>query len=483
MTSRSETSFLAFLGCLPVASLIALPTIALCSSPPAIPWTSPRRERALDELVEAVPVSLLEGGALRLPVVGEDDDLVRPRRVLQGHLDVAELVVELAQRLEGVGALEAGVVRNLVVAREGRVHRRSAAHEVGEHTGHDQVAHEDAERPAHQRVDAAAVPARVHITTDRTEGGDPLEDDLPPEQDERPCRVVAVGEEPAVAGVRLLLRLHPADREDHVLCLTGEQVAAARATAHEQADPGCVPPLDLRAVRWRRAGHHRRRLLLHPAEGGHVVVRAQQDPRLTRTRLRGEIRLPLREPVRLPRPAGHVRRVSIPHRPAQHGQRQPVDLQIDDPRHVGRGDDPLPLRDPLRRADRPHVVGAEENGKNDTHGGDDERGKECPAEVVDAEHAIGHVQLGCDLKDHSVRDQDEEKAEDERQRQSQGSEHRRDDRVEQRDDRCYDERAPEASDVDTGEGPRGHHQGDTRGEPRHDEWEQLQARTIGLPGR
>ena len=35
------------------------------------------RERALDELVEAVAVALLERRALRLPVVGEDDDLVR----------------------------------------------------------------------------------------------------------------------------------------------------------------------------------------------------------------------------------------------------------------------------------------------------------------------------------------------------------------------------------------------------------------------
>ncbi len=83
-------------------------------------------ERALDELVEAVAVSLLEGRALRLAVVGEDDDLVRPRRVAARELDVAEVVVELAQRLEGVGALEARVVRDLVVARERRVDRPGA---------------------------------------------------------------------------------------------------------------------------------------------------------------------------------------------------------------------------------------------------------------------------------------------------------------------------------------------------------------------
>ena len=51
-----------------------------------------RRQRALDEVVEAVAVALLESGALRLAVVGEDDDLVRPRQ--QGAVAPFELVVE-----------------------------------------------------------------------------------------------------------------------------------------------------------------------------------------------------------------------------------------------------------------------------------------------------------------------------------------------------------------------------------------------------
>ena len=36
-------------------------------------------QRTLHELVEPVAVALLEGRSLRLPVIGEDDDLVRPR--------------------------------------------------------------------------------------------------------------------------------------------------------------------------------------------------------------------------------------------------------------------------------------------------------------------------------------------------------------------------------------------------------------------
>ena len=80
-------------------------------------------QRALDELVEPVAVALLEGRALGLAVVGEDDDRVWPRRVDAGAFDPAELLVELPQRLERVGALEARVVRDLVVARERGVDR------------------------------------------------------------------------------------------------------------------------------------------------------------------------------------------------------------------------------------------------------------------------------------------------------------------------------------------------------------------------
>ena len=83
-----------------------------------------RRPGAFDQVVESVAVALLEGRALRLAVVGEDDDLVGPGGVRAGPVDAAELCVELAQRLERVRALEPRVVRDLVVARERRVDRR-----------------------------------------------------------------------------------------------------------------------------------------------------------------------------------------------------------------------------------------------------------------------------------------------------------------------------------------------------------------------
>ena len=79
-----------------------------------------------DELLEAIAVSLLERGALRLPVVGKNDDVVRSRCVAPRPVDARELLVELPKRFERVRTLEPRVVRDLVVAREGRVHRRHA---------------------------------------------------------------------------------------------------------------------------------------------------------------------------------------------------------------------------------------------------------------------------------------------------------------------------------------------------------------------
>src|SRR5215207_6400875 len=64
------------------------------------------RERSRDELLERVPVALLERGALRLPVIGQDDDLVRARRVAARTREATELLVELAQRLQRVRAHE-----------------------------------------------------------------------------------------------------------------------------------------------------------------------------------------------------------------------------------------------------------------------------------------------------------------------------------------------------------------------------------------
>src|SRR5213079_2094444 len=128
-----------------------------------------------DELVEAVAVALLERRTLRLAVIGEDDDLVGPRRVWARAVDARELLVELAQRLERVGALEARMVRDLVVARERRVHRGTPHHHVREDGVDDQVADEDAHRGTHEGIEAAAVAARTDVAALRAPGRRPLE--------------------------------------------------------------------------------------------------------------------------------------------------------------------------------------------------------------------------------------------------------------------------------------------------------------------
>ena len=369
-------------------------------------------ERLLDEIVQAVAVPLLERGALGLAVVGEHDDFVRPGRVAASPVDAAELLVELPQRLERVGPLQPGVVRDLVVAREGRVDGGAAAHHVGEDAEDDQVAHDDAHRGAHERVEAAAVAARLHVPADRAQGGDPFEDHLPAEEDERPSDVERVGEESPVSRVRFLLRLDPADGEDLLVGFTGEEVAAAGSSVDEQAVAGCPLSLDPRAVGRRGARHERPGLLLDPPERGDVVVRAEQDPGLARTRLRREVGFPLREVMSLlGEPACHRRRVPVSHGPAQHRESQPVDLEEDDPRPVGSLRASLPARDPLDDLERVRVVvvRAEDHLEHDADRGDDQRREQGPAEVVDDVGAVDEI--ASQLQHERVEHEDEDEAE------------------------------------------------------------------------
>jgi hypothetical protein len=137
-------------------------------------------------------VALLEGGALRLSVVGEDDDLVRARSVRPRPSDAPELLVELAQRLHRVGALEARMVGDLVVAGEGGIHRGASAHHVGQDAEDDEVADDHAHRAAHQRIDAATMAARAHVAAGRARGRRDLQHDLPQEEHERARDVEAV---------------------------------------------------------------------------------------------------------------------------------------------------------------------------------------------------------------------------------------------------------------------------------------------------
>ena len=229
--------------------------------------------------------------------------------------------------------------------------------------------------------------ARADVSAVRAQRSDPLEDHLPEEEDERARDVVRVGEERTVAGVRPLLRLDPADGEDHVVGLAREEVPAARAAVAQQSVPR-VPPLDLLAVAGAEHVIKHAALLLDPAERGDVLVRAEQDPRLARSRLRGEIGLPLDEAVRvLGEPARHVRRVPVSHRALEHGPREAVDLEVDDAGHVRLDALAGAPRDPLDHADRVRVV-VVRAGDDLEHGRDrrdHERGDERRPESVDGD--------------------------------------------------------------------------------------------------
>jgi hypothetical protein len=176
------------------------------------------------------------------------------------------------------------MVGHLVVARERRVYGGDATEHVLQHREHDEVAHEHAHRRTHQRIDAAAVPARLHVAPALAGGGDQLEQDLPCEQHHGAGHVRPVREERSVPGIRCPLVGEPADGEQGAVGLAGEQVAAAGARG-QQADAARVPALDLSAVVRVRAGHHRGRLLLHPPERRYVLVGAEQYARLAGARL------------------------------------------------------------------------------------------------------------------------------------------------------------------------------------------------------
>jgi hypothetical protein len=139
------------------------------------------------------------------------------------------------------------VVGDLVVAREGGVHRGPAAHHVGQDGEDDEVADDHAHRRPHQRIAAAAVAAWPHVATGGAGRCRQLEHDLPEEEHEGARDVEPVGQEGPVARVRALVGLDAADREDRLVGLAREQVAAAGAAAREQALAGRVARLDFGA--------------------------------------------------------------------------------------------------------------------------------------------------------------------------------------------------------------------------------------------
>ena len=139
------------------------------------------------------------------------------------------------------------------------------------------------------------------------------------------------------------------------------------------------------------------------------------------------------------------RRMPVAHRPLQHRQREPVDLEEDDPRRVGH--DPLAraARDSLDDAQRVDVVVVrpEQHREHDADRGRDERDAERRPERVDRETVADAVGRGASIP--ASRNSTRKKPSKRREREPQRSDERRQHRVEQGDDRRRDERRAEAS--------------------------------------
>ena len=170
---------------------------------------------------------------------------------------------------------------------------------------------------AHQRIDAAAVPARAHVAARRPQRRGHLEDDLPEEQHERARDVEAVGEERAVARVRALLGLGAADREDRLR--RPRRRAGCRGSRRRRSAARCRSRGGARSRRSPSGEEQviiRPRLLLDPAERGDVLVGAEQDPGLAGAGLRREVGLPLAQPVAAPRRSSAPSSGALPSRMA-----------------------------------------------------------------------------------------------------------------------------------------------------------------------
>ena len=206
--------------------------------------------------------------------------------------------------------------------------------------------------------------------------------------------------------------------------------------------PDGVPPLDLRAVGRRRTGHERARLLLDPAERRDVVVGAQQQARLRGAGLRREVGLPLRQAVRaLGQPARHLGGVAVAHGALEHGQRQTVDLQVEDAGHVG---DHAVARTGGRCAGSRAACTCRRRWcragpRATTVTAATTRAAASAAQNESTSNELSERSDG-QLEDPGVEKQDEDEAGDQHERQAQRRDERRQKRVEQRDEGRRDER-------------------------------------------
>ena len=113
----------------------------------------------LDEGFERLAIPLREHRARALPVVGEDDEAVRPRRVHRGHLDDPDDLVHARDRVTGLDALGSGVVRDLVVIDKVDIDRGRVSPHLLDHERGAEMSQQHVRRRARERIGKGARPA------------------------------------------------------------------------------------------------------------------------------------------------------------------------------------------------------------------------------------------------------------------------------------------------------------------------------------
>ena len=105
-----------------------------------------------DHGLERLRVALPEHRPGRLAVVGEDDEAIRTGRVSRGLLDQRDDLVQSSEGTERLGALDPGVVRDLVVVDEVDIDRGRAAVHLLDHQGRRKVSEQDVRRGSRERI-------------------------------------------------------------------------------------------------------------------------------------------------------------------------------------------------------------------------------------------------------------------------------------------------------------------------------------------
>ena len=235
-----------------------------------------------DELGEGLAGALDERRTLGLAVVGEHDDLVRPRRRSGRPLDPAELAVEVAQHRQRVDAFRTGVVSDLVVAQHVDVDGGPSLPHVVHDALHRHVAGDHRRERAQQRVRPIPLDARLDLPPPLSGGRHPFARDLHDRGEHGSDRLAGPREvaEVAGSGPTFLATSGTTHREHGPLRVAREQVGVARTVVGEQPIAVGMGEFDRRCKLGVVRHDDRAGRLVEPAEGGHVERSSRAGSRL-----------------------------------------------------------------------------------------------------------------------------------------------------------------------------------------------------------